>query len=402
VTFTATVLSTGHWNGRPVGTVSFYDGETLLGTDRSATGRSGKASTFSITISSLTAGSHSSIHAVFTGGASDHKSYNDSISGNITQTVSQKKLTGVIRAGDKVYDGSAEATITRMLSSVLAQDVGNVSLTGGTAAFSSADAGINKTVTLTGATLTGSAAGNYSLSSVRTDKADIAKANAVIALTGYYGTYDGFAHQATGMATGVLGEDLSAGLNLSVTSHTNAGVYIDTVRFTDVTGNYKNTIKNVKSTINQANAVIALTGYYGTYDGAAHQATGTATGVNGEDLSAGLDLSVTSHTNAGVYIDAVTFTDVTGNYKDTIKNVKSTINKANAVITVTGYSVRFDGLAHTATGTATGVLGEDLSTGLDLSSTTHTNAGTYLDVVTFTDVTGNYKNTVKNVSSRIL
>jgi hypothetical protein len=102
-----------------------------------------------------------------------------------------------------------------------------------------------------------------------------------------------------------------------------------------------------------------------------------------------------------VYTDTVTFTDVTGNYKNTIKNVKSTINKANAVITVTGYSVTFDGLAHTATGTATGVLGESLA-GLNMSSTTHTNVGTYLDTVTFTDVTGNYKNTVKNVSSRIL
>ncbi len=71
------------------------------------------------------------------------------------------------------------------------------------------------------------------------------------------------------------------------------------------------------------------------------------------------------------------------------------------MITVTGYSVTFDGLPHTATGAATGVLGESLS-GLNLSSTTHTNVGTYLDVVTFTDVTGNYKNTVKNVSNRIL
>ncbi|MBI5314700.1 MAG: hypothetical protein HZB34_01860 [Nitrospirae bacterium] len=187
---------------------------------------------------------------------------------------------------------------------------------------------------------------------------------------------------------------------MSVTSHTNAGTYIDTVTFTDVTGNYKDTIKNVKSTINKANAVISLTGYYGTYDGFAHQATGTATGVLGESL-AGLNMSVTSHTNAGTYIDTVTFTDVTGNYKDTLKNVKSTINKANAVITLTGYDVLYDGLPHQATGTATGVLGEDLSAGLDLSSTTHTAVGTYADTVTFTDATGNYKFTVKNVSNRI-
>src|SRR5439155_1166136 len=52
---------------------------------------------------------------------------------------------------------------------------------------------------------------------------------------------------------------------------------------------------------------------------------------------------------------------------------------------VTPYSVTYDGLSHTATGTATGVLAEDLSAGLDLSATTHTAAGSYLtDAWTFT------------------
>lgn len=407
VTFTATVVSTGHWNGRPVGTVSFYDGETLLGTDRSATGRSGKASTFSITISSLTAGSHSSIHAVFTGGASDHKSYNDSISGNITQTVSQKKLTGVIRAEDKVYDGSTEATITRMLSGVLAQDVGNVSLTGGTAAFSSANAGANKTVTLSGATLTGSASGNYSLSSVRSDKADIAKATVTIMGdglngSGYFGTYDGQAHAATATVRGLGGVVL--GQLTSGTTHTNVGIYNDTVTYTDATGNYLNASKTVKSYILKASVTITGdglngSGYFGTYDGQAHAATATVTGVGGVVL--GQLVSGTTHTNAGIYSDTLTYTDMTGNYKDSIKTVKSYILKASVTITVTGYSVIFDGAAHTATGMVAGVNGEDLSAGLDLSSTTHSAVGTYLDTVTFTDVTGNYKFTVKNVSNRI-
>ena len=39
-------------------------------------------------------------------------------------------------------------------------------------------------------------------------------------------------------------------------------------------------------TINQADATVTVTGYTGTYDGAAHGATGTATGVGGVDLSA--------------------------------------------------------------------------------------------------------------------
>ena len=50
----------------------------------------------------------------------------------------------------------------------------------------------------------------------------------------------------------------------------------------------------------------------------------------------------------------------------------------------------YDGTEYTATGTATGVLGETL-TGLDLSGTVHVNAGSYLnDPWTFTDLTGNY------------
>ena len=71
----------------------------------------------------------------------------------------------------------------------------------------------------------------------------------------------------------------------------------------------------------------------------------------------------------------------------------TTSSKADAVCTVTPYDVTYDGSAHTATGTATGVNGEPLS-GLDLSGTTHTNAGFYKDDPwTFTDVTGNYNNT---------
>ena len=44
--------------------------------------------------------------------------------------------------------------------------------------------------------------------------------------------------------------------------------------------------------------------------------------------------------------------------------------------------------------------GECLSL-LDLSGTTHTNAGTYTDVVTFTDTTGNYKNATKLLNNFI-
>ena len=79
-----------------------------------------------------------------------------------------------------------------------------------------------------------------------------------------------------------------------------------------------------------------------------------------------------------------------------------TVTKANPIIVVTPYSgVTYDGQSHTAIGSATGVLGETL-TGLDLSGTTHTNAGTYNgDAWTFTDTTGNYNNASRTVNDEI-
>ena len=59
---------------------------------------------------------------------------------------------------------------------------------------------------------------------------------------------------------------------------------------------------------------------------------------------------------------------------------------------MTPYTVTYDTNPHTATGTATGVGGANLSNDLDLSGTTHTNAGTYdADAWSFTDPTGNYR-----------
>src|SRR6185369_12330876 len=72
-------------------------------------------------------------------------------------------------------------------------------------------------------------------------------------------------------------------------------------------------------------------------------------------------------------------------------SVSDSIGKAAAAIVVTPYGVVYDGAAHTATGTAKGVKAEALA-GLNLAGTTHTNAGSYSDTWTFTDVTGNYLN----------
>jgi len=314
--------------------------------------------------------------------------------GNGGFTIAKANAVFVLNGYAVIYDGFAH-TATGTATGVLGESLSGLDFSGTT--HTNAIAAHSDSVIFTDVT------GNYNDDATLTVTDSIAKANAVFALNGYAVTYDGFAHTATGTATGVLGESLS-GLDFSGTTHTNAiAAHIDSVTFTDVTGNYNDDATlTVTDSIAKANAVFALNGYAVTYDGFAHTATGTATGVLGESLS-GLDFSGTTHTNAiAAHTDSVIFTDVTGNYNDDATlTVTDSIAKANATIVVTPYSVVFDGAAHTATGSATGVLGESLG-GLNLSGTTHTNPGDYLtDAWTFTDVTGNYNNANSTVHDNI-
>ena len=226
----------------------------------------------------------------------------------------------------------------------------------------------------------------------------ITKAKATCQVMPYSTTYNETAQAAGGTCTGVLSESLN-GLDLSGTTHTDAGTFIDTWVFTDSTGNYFDDSGTVTDSIAKANPSCSVTPYDLTYTAASHTAMGACQGVKLETLP-GLDLSGTTHTDAGTFVDSWTFTDVSGNYNGQTGSVTDTIELATPTCTVTPYSVTYDAKPHTATGTCTGVVGEGLA-GLDVSGTTHTNASTYSDSWTFTDVTGNYKNAAGSVSDAI-
>jgi hypothetical protein len=84
------------------------------------------------------------------------------VGGVPTGTITPLAIIGGITAADKDYDGTTAATITGYsLQGVIGADI--VSYTGGTATFSDANAGSNKTVTATGLYLTGADAGNYTV-----------------------------------------------------------------------------------------------------------------------------------------------------------------------------------------------------------------------------------------------
>ena len=100
-------------------------------------------------------------------------------------------------------------------------------------------------------------------------------------------------------------------------------------------------------TVNKANAVVVVTPYTVTYDGLSHTATvASITGVLGQTgATVGtVNLTNTTHTNAGIYnTDSWTFTG-TANYNNiAATTITDTINKANATVVVTPYTVTYDG-----------------------------------------------------------
>ena len=217
---------------------------------------------------------------------------------------------------------------------------------------------------------------------------NIAKASATVNVTPYSVTFDGNPHTATGSATGVGGENLSGLLDLSGTTHTNAGTYAADAWTFAGDSNYNASTGTVSDSIGKADATVNVTGYTGTYDGDAHGASGTAKGVQNEDLGSLLNLGAT-FTNVPGGTANWSFAG-NGNYNSDSGTAAVVINKADATLSVNGYTGIYDGDAHGATGSATGVKGEGLS-GLDLgASFTNVPGGTAN--WTFTDVTGNYNN----------
>ncbi|HEV8590312.1 MAG TPA: kelch repeat-containing protein, partial [Pyrinomonadaceae bacterium] len=152
-------------------------------------------------------------------------------------------------------------------------------------------------------------------------------------------------------------------------------------------------------TVNKATVTVTASSPTVTYGDAVPGITPGYSGfVNGENESV-LDTAPTCTTT---YTDGSPASPPTyptscsggadGNYDFSYVAGAVTVNKANAnCSSVTGYTLVYDGNPHTATGSCLGVDGETL-TGLDLTGTTHTNAGVYNDTWTFTDVTGNYNN----------
>ena len=152
VTFTATVAG----GAAPTGNVTFYDGTTVLGV-----GALNEASQAILT-TNLVAGSHS-IQAIYAGDQTNSASG----SAVLPQSVTPASLAVAnLLALNKVYDGTTSATIdaaNAALVGVLNSDNVTLNAANAVAVFADPNVGSNKTVTVSGLALGGSAAANYVL-----------------------------------------------------------------------------------------------------------------------------------------------------------------------------------------------------------------------------------------------
>jgi hypothetical protein len=121
----------------------------------------------------------------------DAGNYTLSIPATAFADILKAALTATITVNNKTYDGTTAATGSLNISGVIAGD--QVGTTGSTFAFVDKNAGTGKIVTLTGTTLTGADAGNYTISIPPSAMADILKAALTGTVTVNNKTYDGTA-----------------------------------------------------------------------------------------------------------------------------------------------------------------------------------------------------------------
>ena len=157
VTFTNTVTTV---SGIPTGIVTFKEGTTTLGTGTLGIGSGNQASAI-LTLTNLTATTHTLI-ATYAGDTG----YDGSASSTVSQLVNPKALTaGLTGTVSKTYDGGPTATLASgnyTLPGVVSGDTVNLNNpTSGT--YNTKHQGTGKTVTVTGLSLSGSSATNYTL-----------------------------------------------------------------------------------------------------------------------------------------------------------------------------------------------------------------------------------------------
>ena len=331
-------------------------------------------------------------------------------------------LTATVTIAAKTYDGTTSATVTGCtLSGVVGTDVVTCDATSAVGVFSAPDAGF-QSVTATGLKLTGADAARYAFDGTSTGMGTISQRDLRVMGTHTAVAYSDpapteFTISYSGFVAGDTAATYVSGAPACATTYAKGdapGSYqiqctLGTLRslnyeFHGVSDALENRTPHKVGTLTVVTKALTATVTIAakTYDGTTSATvTGcTLSGVVGTDVvtcDATSAVGVFSAPDAGFQSVTATGLKLTGadaaRYAfDGTSTGMGKISPATATCTVKPYSVIFDGGAHAASGSCTGVGGTHLpAADLDLAGTIHTDAGTYsADPWTFSDPVGNY------------
>ena len=308
---------------------------------------------------------------------SSDSNFSGTSSGTTEYTVSPKALTVTgMTAHDKPYDGATAATLATTVENlvgVISPDV--VSLTGTAAGAFTPDAKVaaGKTVTISGLSLTGAAASNYTLTPP-TATAGITAVQLTLtapSLTVPYG--DPTPSPLTPMITGFVNSEGTEALttlptcNTTYTPTSNAGTAQTTSCSGGVATNYSFNYVNGAVTVNQAPVTVMASSPTVNYGDQVPVITAGFGAFKNNQNSSVLTTQPTCTTayttmsNVGSSPTTSCYGGVATNYSFTYVNGAVTINQATSTTIVTGGTFTYDTLPHAAKVAVIGVGGLSLT-----------------------------------------
>jgi hypothetical protein len=311
----------------------------------------------------------------------DAANYSANTTASTSANIAAASVTAVVIANNKIYDSTTSATIARGLNGVLGSD--DVSLSGGTANFASKTVGTNKSVSVTGLSLSGADAVNYQLASTNASStANITARSLSITASGVNKVYNGTTTATVTLSDNrVSGDILTTSYTIASFADKNVGiaktVSVSGISITGVDAvNYSaNTSSSTTADISAKALSVTATAVNKVYDGST-----TATVSLSDNRVAGdsLTTSYTSATFADKNVGAAKDVSVTGisttgadaaNYSaNATATTTANITGRSLTISATGVNKVYDG-----TSNATVTLSDDRLAG-DSLATSYTNA----------------------------
>lgn len=285
-----------------------------------------------------------------------------------TLTITPKAVTVTLTANSKEYDGTTAATGVLNVIDTVKGDT--VTASASSITFDKKNVGSGKEVTASGITLSGTNAGNYTLTSTTaTATAAITPKALTVTVTATDRTYNGtnIVGVAIGTPVGVISGD-----NVSIDNPPDTGTMVDpdagadksvnvgTLTLTGAdAGNYTLTQPAVTVTISKAPVTITVDNKSKSYGDSDPEFTGSVEGPVNDDDKAALNIQYKradddlGKNNVGDDITITATYENSNNYNVSVTDGKLTIVASNTnAVNPTSYAEKYDGEAHSISAAA--------------------------------------------------